>query len=186
MSANVALVCIFSPKIYIVLFEKDKNVRKQVGEPMLSSTKRSTLCTHDEGTATQYTSLLTDTKNRRRVSSPRATSSFSSHAAGDTFLWNNHISVTIIRLGTYFRKSPGNLGKKGWVSFISHKEQFISSLFTQIHRAFSKVLYVPSLRSFYRDIFIHFMEIRVYYEQYFHIWNVKICWITIEFCIPIR
>uniref|UniRef100_A0A915NB71 G-protein coupled receptors family 3 profile domain-containing protein n=1 Tax=Meloidogyne javanica TaxID=6303 RepID=A0A915NB71_MELJA len=29
MSANVALVCIFSPKIYIILFEKHKNVRKE-------------------------------------------------------------------------------------------------------------------------------------------------------------
>lgn len=36
MSANVALVCIFSPKLWIILFEKDKNVRKQEGESMLN------------------------------------------------------------------------------------------------------------------------------------------------------
>ncbi|VDO74220.1 unnamed protein product, partial [Heligmosomoides polygyrus] len=32
MSANVALVCIFSPKLWIILFEKHKNVRKQEGD----------------------------------------------------------------------------------------------------------------------------------------------------------
>ena len=32
MSANVALVCIFSPKLWIILFEKEKNVRKQEGD----------------------------------------------------------------------------------------------------------------------------------------------------------
>ncbi|VDM52581.1 unnamed protein product [Angiostrongylus costaricensis] len=32
MSANVALVCIFSPKLWIILFEKHKNVRKQDGD----------------------------------------------------------------------------------------------------------------------------------------------------------
>ncbi|VDK29787.1 unnamed protein product [Gongylonema pulchrum] len=31
MSANVALACIFSPKMWIILFEKHKNVRKQDG-----------------------------------------------------------------------------------------------------------------------------------------------------------
>ncbi|VDK40189.1 unnamed protein product [Cylicostephanus goldi] len=36
MSANVALVCIFSPKLWIILFEKHKNVRKQEGENMLN------------------------------------------------------------------------------------------------------------------------------------------------------
>lgn len=35
MSANVALVCIFTPKLYIILFQKHKNVRKQDGESML-------------------------------------------------------------------------------------------------------------------------------------------------------
>lgn len=35
MSANVALVCIFSPKLWIILFEKHKNVRKQDGDYML-------------------------------------------------------------------------------------------------------------------------------------------------------
>lgn len=41
MSANVALACIFSPKIWIILFEKHKNVRKQDG--MFS--KRCAICT---------------------------------------------------------------------------------------------------------------------------------------------
>ncbi|KAL3078915.1 hypothetical protein niasHS_014697 [Heterodera schachtii] len=36
MSANVALVCIFSPKIYVILFEKDKNVRKEGSGSMLN------------------------------------------------------------------------------------------------------------------------------------------------------
>jgi hypothetical protein len=41
MSANVALVCIFSPKIYIILFEKHKNVRKEGGGSMLQRRKTS-------------------------------------------------------------------------------------------------------------------------------------------------
>uniref|UniRef100_A0A914H5N1 G-protein coupled receptors family 3 profile domain-containing protein n=1 Tax=Globodera rostochiensis TaxID=31243 RepID=A0A914H5N1_GLORO len=36
MSANVALVCIFSPKIYVILFEKHKNVRKEGSGSMLN------------------------------------------------------------------------------------------------------------------------------------------------------
>uniref|UniRef100_A0A183BM47 G_PROTEIN_RECEP_F3_4 domain-containing protein n=1 Tax=Globodera pallida TaxID=36090 RepID=A0A183BM47_GLOPA len=36
MSANVALVCIFSPKIYVILFEKHKNVRKEASGSMLN------------------------------------------------------------------------------------------------------------------------------------------------------
>lgn len=36
MSANVALICIFSPKLWIIFFEKDKNVRKQEGESILN------------------------------------------------------------------------------------------------------------------------------------------------------
>ena len=32
MSANVALVCLFSPKVWIIIFEKEKNVRKLDGD----------------------------------------------------------------------------------------------------------------------------------------------------------
>ncbi|CAI4233225.1 unnamed protein product [Auanema sp. JU1783] len=39
MSANVVFACIFSPKVWIILFEKEKNVHKPEGQSMLS--KRS-------------------------------------------------------------------------------------------------------------------------------------------------
>uniref|UniRef100_A0A915D961 G-protein coupled receptors family 3 profile domain-containing protein n=1 Tax=Ditylenchus dipsaci TaxID=166011 RepID=A0A915D961_9BILA len=69
MSANVALVCIFSPKLYIILFQKHKNVRKQDGENRLH--KRATNCSSYEdnnnsaaAAATQYTALLADQRKR--------------------------------------------------------------------------------------------------------------------------
>uniref|UniRef100_A0A914W7D8 G-protein coupled receptors family 3 profile domain-containing protein n=1 Tax=Plectus sambesii TaxID=2011161 RepID=A0A914W7D8_9BILA len=66
MSANVALVCIFSPKLWIIVIEPEKNVRKQCGESMM--TKRSTPAgTLDEASPpTQYSALLGD--QRRRTS----------------------------------------------------------------------------------------------------------------------
>ncbi|KHN85912.1 putative metabotropic glutamate receptor mgl-1 [Toxocara canis] len=81
MSANVALVCIFSPKLWIILFEKHKNVRKQDGEYMLS--RRSAISTHDENTATQYTALLAE---QRRRGSTRSSHQSISSSAQDTFL----------------------------------------------------------------------------------------------------
>ncbi|VDK43789.1 unnamed protein product [Anisakis simplex] len=81
MSANVALVCIFSPKLWIIFFEKHKNVRKQDGEYMLS--RRSAISAHDENTATQYTALLSD---QRRRGSTRSSHQSISSSAQDIFL----------------------------------------------------------------------------------------------------
>lgn len=73
MSANVALVCIFSPKLWIILIEPEKNVRKQCGESML--TKRSTPAgTLDDASSppTQHTALLGEQRRRtsKRLSQP--------------------------------------------------------------------------------------------------------------------
>ncbi|EGT32042.1 hypothetical protein CAEBREN_32631 [Caenorhabditis brenneri] len=90
MSANVALACIFSPKLWIILFEKHKNVRKQEGESMLNKSSRSLgncssrLCANSIDEPNQYTALLTDSTRRRssrKTSQPTSTSS-----AQDTFL----------------------------------------------------------------------------------------------------
>ncbi|CAI5454294.1 unnamed protein product [Caenorhabditis angaria] len=90
MSANVALVCIFSPKLWIILFEKHKNVRKQEGESMLNKSSRSLgncstrLCANSIDEPNQYTALLSDSTRRRasrKTSQPTSTSS-----AQDTFL----------------------------------------------------------------------------------------------------
>ncbi|EFP04998.1 CRE-MGL-1 protein [Caenorhabditis remanei] len=90
MSANVALACIFSPKLWIILFEKHKNVRKQEGEIMLNKSSRSLgncssrLCANSIDEPNQYTALLTDSTRRRssrKTSQPTSTSS-----AQDTFL----------------------------------------------------------------------------------------------------
>ncbi|CAD6188743.1 unnamed protein product [Caenorhabditis auriculariae] len=90
MSANVALVCIFSPKLWIILFEKHKNVRKQEGESMLNKSNRSLgncssrLCASSIDEPNQYTALLSDSTRRRasrKTSHPTSTSS-----AQDTFL----------------------------------------------------------------------------------------------------
>uniref|UniRef100_A0AC35GRS0 G-protein coupled receptors family 3 profile domain-containing protein n=1 Tax=Panagrolaimus sp. PS1159 TaxID=55785 RepID=A0AC35GRS0_9BILA len=93
MSANVALVCIFSPKLWIILFEKHKNVRKQDGDYMLqksfrNSSHRSTLRTQEETpSATQYTALLAGQKRRgSRKSSSQPSPSITSTNAQDTFL----------------------------------------------------------------------------------------------------
>uniref|UniRef100_A0A1I8AVZ6 G_PROTEIN_RECEP_F3_4 domain-containing protein n=1 Tax=Steinernema glaseri TaxID=37863 RepID=A0A1I8AVZ6_9BILA len=81
MSANVALVCIFSPKLWIILFEKHKNVRKQDGECMLAkSSYRSTLCNQDEMSATQYTALLADERRRSSRKSSQPSPSITSNA----------------------------------------------------------------------------------------------------------
>ncbi|KAK0397750.1 hypothetical protein QR680_002252 [Steinernema hermaphroditum] len=86
MSANVALVCIFSPKLWIILFEKHKNVRKQDGEYRLAkSSYRSTLCNTDEISATQYTALLSDQRRRSSRKSSQPSPSITSNAH-DTFL----------------------------------------------------------------------------------------------------
>ncbi|VDD92879.1 unnamed protein product [Enterobius vermicularis] len=80
MSANVALACIFSPKVWIILFEQHKNVRKQDGEYMLSRSKDSSF--------SQYSSLSPDHRRRNVKSnstsdSPLEIITFSSQ---DTFL----------------------------------------------------------------------------------------------------
>uniref|UniRef100_A0A7E4W6B1 G_PROTEIN_RECEP_F3_4 domain-containing protein n=1 Tax=Panagrellus redivivus TaxID=6233 RepID=A0A7E4W6B1_PANRE len=92
MSANVALVCIFSQKLWIILFKKHKNVRKQEGEYILrksfrNSSHRSTMRAHDDGqVATQYTALLADQRRRNsRKSSSQPSPSITS-TAQDTFL----------------------------------------------------------------------------------------------------
>ncbi|CAB3410303.1 unnamed protein product [Caenorhabditis bovis] len=90
MSANVALACIFSPKLWIILFEKHKNVRKQEGESMLNKSSRSfgncssRLCANSTDEPNQYTALLSESTRRRasrKSSQPTSTSS-----AQDIFL----------------------------------------------------------------------------------------------------
>ncbi|PAV91736.1 hypothetical protein WR25_03680 [Diploscapter pachys] len=79
MSANVALVCLFSPKVWIIIFEKEKNVRKLDGDMISRSMRGLTYCnsrqlcgslTNDE--PNQYTALLTDTRGRasKKISHP--------------------------------------------------------------------------------------------------------------------
>ncbi|CAJ0583098.1 unnamed protein product, partial [Mesorhabditis spiculigera] len=97
MSANVVLVCIFSPKLWIILVDKHKNVRKQDGEYMLA--KRSNTSNihgpalqntntlsgvHGEAEPTPYTALLGNDKRKtsRRITPPSCTNS----SAQDTFL----------------------------------------------------------------------------------------------------
>ncbi|GMR60187.1 hypothetical protein PMAYCL1PPCAC_30382 [Pristionchus mayeri] len=91
MSANVALVCIFSPKVWIILFEKHKNVRKPDGEYMLSKRSfnnnraNSTYLTSDE--PSQYTALLAEQRRKSEYSSTRKLSQPSTgSSAQDTFL----------------------------------------------------------------------------------------------------
>ncbi|GMT07734.1 hypothetical protein PENTCL1PPCAC_29908, partial [Pristionchus entomophagus] len=91
MSANVALVCIFSPKVWIILFEKHKNVRKPDGEYMLSKRSfnnnraNSTYATSDE--PSQYTALLAEQRRKSEYSSTRKLSQPSTgSSAQDTFL----------------------------------------------------------------------------------------------------
>ncbi|KAE9551725.1 hypothetical protein FO519_005058 [Halicephalobus sp. NKZ332] len=92
MSANVALICIFSPKLWIILFEKHKNVRKQDGEYMLrksfrNSSHHSTLRTQDDAHgATQYTALLADQKRKNSRKSSSQPSPSVTSTAQDTFL----------------------------------------------------------------------------------------------------
>uniref|UniRef100_A0A914DR92 G-protein coupled receptors family 3 profile domain-containing protein n=1 Tax=Acrobeloides nanus TaxID=290746 RepID=A0A914DR92_9BILA len=103
MSANVALVCIFSPKLWIIFFEKDKNVRKQDGDMFKksfysrNSSYRSTMYIHEsDGQASrEYTALLKDEKERRKISNNNNTVNRKSSsqpspsitsAAQDTFL----------------------------------------------------------------------------------------------------
>ncbi|VDN53509.1 unnamed protein product, partial [Dracunculus medinensis] len=78
MSANVALICIFSPKIWIILFEKHKNVRKQGGEQLFSKRGYSTTG-NDYVAVSQHMALLTDSK---RHASHQSTSS----SGNDIFL----------------------------------------------------------------------------------------------------
>lgn len=109
MSANVALVCIFSPKLWVIFFESNKTgksngdgiLRKRwssrydamrvimTANPLVDSEKfsfRSTLMTHEDGTVTQYTALLADQKRRcSRKSSSQPSPSVTS-TAHDTFL----------------------------------------------------------------------------------------------------
>ncbi|GMT35498.1 hypothetical protein PFISCL1PPCAC_26795, partial [Pristionchus fissidentatus] len=92
MSANVALACIFSPKVWIILFEKNKNVRKPDGEYMLS--KRSfnnnrANSTYGTGSdePSQYTALLAEQRRKSEYSSTRKLSQPSTgSSAQDTFL----------------------------------------------------------------------------------------------------
>ncbi|KAI1732138.1 receptor family ligand binding region domain-containing protein [Ditylenchus destructor] len=88
MSANAALVCIFSPKLYIILFQKHKNVRKQDGESMLKRSYRATIQrAYDDGTAaTQYTALLADQRKRNSIKSSSQPSPSVTSTAQDTFL----------------------------------------------------------------------------------------------------
>uniref|UniRef100_A0A0K0D123 G_PROTEIN_RECEP_F3_4 domain-containing protein n=1 Tax=Angiostrongylus cantonensis TaxID=6313 RepID=A0A0K0D123_ANGCA len=87
MSANVALVCIFSPKLWIILFEKHKNVRKQDGD-MLNKRSLGNCASRLYGSTTeepnQYTALLASDRNpvTRKFSPPMSTTS----SAQDTFL----------------------------------------------------------------------------------------------------
>ncbi|VDK76861.1 unnamed protein product [Litomosoides sigmodontis] len=64
MSANVALACIFLPKIWIILFEKNKNIRKQGG--VFIKRSRASINVLDKE-ATQYTALLSE--ERKSISS---------------------------------------------------------------------------------------------------------------------
>ncbi|KIH49742.1 hypothetical protein ANCDUO_20182 [Ancylostoma duodenale] len=88
MSANVALVCIFSPKLWIILFEKHKNVRKQEGENMLNKRSLGNCSSRLYGSTTeepnQYTALLAGDRRQssRKFSHPTSTTS----SAHDTFL----------------------------------------------------------------------------------------------------
>ncbi|KAK6759892.1 hypothetical protein RB195_021449 [Necator americanus] len=88
MSANVALVCIFSPKLWIILFEKHKNVRKQEGENMLNKRSLGNCGSRLYGSTTeepnQYTALLGGDRKQssRKFSHPTSTTS----SAHDTFL----------------------------------------------------------------------------------------------------
>ncbi|KAH7732252.1 metabotropic glutamate receptor 3-like protein [Aphelenchoides avenae] len=89
MSANVALVCIFSPKLWVIFFESNKT-SKQNGDGILrkrwSSSFRSTLCTHEDGTVTQYTALLADQRRRSSRKSSSQPSPSVTSTAHDTFL----------------------------------------------------------------------------------------------------
>ncbi|KHJ99791.1 7 transmembrane receptor [Oesophagostomum dentatum] len=81
MSANVALVCIFSPKLWIILFEKHKNVRKQEGENMLNKRSLGNCNSRLYGSTTddpsQYTALLSSDRkpSSRKFSHPTSTTS---------------------------------------------------------------------------------------------------------------
>ncbi|VDK64733.1 unnamed protein product [Onchocerca ochengi] len=82
MSANVALACIFSPKIWIILFEKHKNVHKQDG--IFIKRTRTPINILGKETPTQYTALLSE--QRRRNSARNSSYSISSSNGHDTFL----------------------------------------------------------------------------------------------------
>ncbi|WKY15018.1 hypothetical protein Q1695_000494 [Nippostrongylus brasiliensis] len=85
MSANVALVCIFSPKLWIILFEKHKNVRKQEGN-MLNKRYSENFGVRLYGSTSEEpsrftSSLLTGSQTCRKLSHPTSSSS-----ANDIFL----------------------------------------------------------------------------------------------------
>uniref|UniRef100_A0A915PFX1 G-protein coupled receptors family 3 profile domain-containing protein n=1 Tax=Setaria digitata TaxID=48799 RepID=A0A915PFX1_9BILA len=82
MSANVALACIFSPKIWIILFEKHKNVQKQDGI-FTKRTRTPVNILSREAAPTQYTALLS---KKRRENSIRSSHCSISSCGQDTFL----------------------------------------------------------------------------------------------------
>ncbi|KAM3725965.1 putative metabotropic glutamate receptor [Dirofilaria immitis] len=79
MSANVALACIFLPKIWIILFEKHKNMHKQDG---IFRRTRTPINILGKEAPTQCTALLSD--QRRKDSVMNSSKSISS--GHDTFL----------------------------------------------------------------------------------------------------
>ncbi|KAI6218429.1 G-PROTEIN-RECEP-F3-4 domain-containing protein [Aphelenchoides besseyi] len=94
MSANVVLVCIFAPKLYIIIFEKHKNVRKKDGDHSIHR-KWNSGCSYtnaltksrdqSNGDPTAYTALLADQRRRnsRKFSQPSSSTTTNAH---DTFL----------------------------------------------------------------------------------------------------
>ncbi|VBB26288.1 unnamed protein product [Acanthocheilonema viteae] len=81
MSANVALACIFSPKIWIILFEKHKNVHKQDG--VFTKRNRTPINMLDKEAPTQYIALLSEERRKNSVRNSYYSISSSGH---DTFL----------------------------------------------------------------------------------------------------
>ncbi|CAG9539662.1 unnamed protein product [Cercopithifilaria johnstoni] len=81
MSANVALACIFSPKIWIILFEKHKSMHKKYG--VLTKKNCTSINMLSKEAPAQYTALLPEERRRNSVGNSYHSISSSEH---DTFL----------------------------------------------------------------------------------------------------
>uniref|UniRef100_A0A7I4NN29 G_PROTEIN_RECEP_F3_4 domain-containing protein n=1 Tax=Brugia malayi TaxID=6279 RepID=A0A7I4NN29_BRUMA len=81
MSANVALACIFLPKIWIILFERHKNAHRQDG--IFTKRNRTTINILGKGVHTQCTALLSEQQRRNSLGNSYYSISSSGH---DTFL----------------------------------------------------------------------------------------------------